>query len=119
MCQLWFSKKTVGNIFCTFFRADGVLGAAIAGAGMVVVGGTVLALAGAAALVGMVVKKKWGDATQDISHLHWSTWPPTQQFCLVVYIHAFLPCPALYLTSIVSHHRTTLCFPQDTISHNK
>jgi hypothetical protein len=57
-CQLCFSKKTVGNIFCTFFRADGVLGAAIAGAGMVVVGGTVLALAGAAALVGMVVKKK-------------------------------------------------------------
>ena len=88
MCQLWFSKKTVGNIFCTFFRADGVLGAAIAGAGMVVVGGTVLALAGAAALVGMVVKKKWGDATQDISHLHWSTWPPTRQLCLVVYIHS-------------------------------
>jgi hypothetical protein len=37
---------------------------------MVVVGGTVLALAGAAALVGILVKKKWGDATQDISQLH-------------------------------------------------
>ena len=53
--------------FLYVFRADGVLGAAIAGAGMVVVGGTVLALAGAAALVGIFVKKKWGDATQDIS----------------------------------------------------
>ncbi|CAB4014251.1 Mitochondrial fission 1 [Paramuricea clavata] len=39
-------------------KRDGVLGAAIAGAGMVVVGGTVLALAGAAALVGILVKKK-------------------------------------------------------------
>lgn len=55
--------------FLYVFRADGVLGAAIAGAGMVVVGGTVLALAGAAALVGILVKKKWGDATQDISHI--------------------------------------------------
>lgn len=44
--------------FLYVFRADGVLGAAIAGAGMVVVGGTVLALAGAAALVGILVKKK-------------------------------------------------------------
>jgi hypothetical protein len=44
--------------FLYVFRADGVLGAAIAGAGMVVVGGTVLALAGAAALVGIFVKKK-------------------------------------------------------------
>ena len=40
------------------FHADGVLGAAIAGAGMVVVGGTVLAVAGAAALVGILTKKK-------------------------------------------------------------
>ena len=39
-------------------RADGVLGAAIAGAGMVVAGGTVLVLAGAAALVGILAKKK-------------------------------------------------------------
>lgn len=45
-------------LFLCFLRADGVLGAAIAGAGMVVVGGTMLAVAGAAALVGMLAKKK-------------------------------------------------------------
>ena len=48
----------VGNSFSYVFRADGVLGAVIAGAGMVVVGGTVLAVAGAAALVGILTKKK-------------------------------------------------------------
>lgn len=64
----------VGNSFSYVFRADGVLGAVIAGAGMVVVGGTVLAVAGAAALVGILTKKKWGDdATQDISQFYHST----------------------------------------------
>ena len=50
--------EMVGNSFSYVFRADGVLGAVIAGAGMVVVGGTVLAVAGAAALVGILTKKK-------------------------------------------------------------
>lgn len=40
------------------FRADGLLGAAIAGAGMVVVGGTVLAVAGVAALVGILTNRR-------------------------------------------------------------
>lgn len=63
--------EMVGNSFSYVFRADGVLGAVIAGAGMVVVGGTVLAVAGAAALVGILTKKKWGDdATQDISQFY-------------------------------------------------
>ncbi|XP_046852986.1 mitochondrial fission 1 protein-like isoform X1 [Xenia sp. Carnegie-2017] len=39
-------------------KRDGILGAAIAGAGMVLVGGTVLVVAGAAALVGVFSRKK-------------------------------------------------------------
>lgn len=59
---IWYLLGGVGNLFAFLIFpascADGVLGAAIAGAGMVVVGGTVLAIAGAAALVGILTKKK-------------------------------------------------------------